>query len=225
MSPSPGPGLATERWHGYACALDRVAVRRYEHDTNPVLRETRVRAATAALVLHAFLLAGVAHAQTTGSISIDAQPVLHLREGKVHGCGVRLTGGAAGKAASSWFDVSFNVFRRGLGIAQSIAYEIRRSEFEGDSRPAMVPVQSTWLKAAEGGARLGENTERRNTLIYTMVMDDVLNLFEALAKGEAIAIGIKHWGQRVDAVYTGAPVLSIDSRQRISSCLEDLGRE
>ena len=184
-----------------------------------------MRAPAVTLFLYAFTLACTAHAQPTASISVDAQPVLHLREGRVQGCGVRLTGGEAGKAASSWFDVSFNVFRRGVGIAQSIAYEIRRSEFEGDSHPSIVPVRSTWLKAAEGSARLGENTERRDTLIYTMVMDDVLVLFEALARGEPLTIGIKRWGQRVDAVYTGAPVLSIESRNRISTCLEDLALE
>lgn len=184
-----------------------------------------MRAAAATLLLFVLTLGCTAHAQTTASISIDAQPVMHLRESKVHGCGVRLTGGAPGKAASSWFDMSFNAFRRGLGIAQAIAYEIKRSEFEGDSRPAIVPVQSTWLKAGAGSTRLGENIERRDTLIYTMVMDDVLRLFEALANGESVTVGIRHWGQRVDAVYTGAPMLSTDSRHRISSCLEALALE
>ena len=153
---------------------------------------------------------------------MEAQPLMHMRDGTVQGCGLRLTGGQPGKQASSWFDVSFNVFRRGLGLAQSIAYEIRRSDYEGDSRPARVPVQSTWLKVSEGSARLGENTERLDTLVYTLVMDDVLALFEAVANGEAVTLGIRRWDQRVDAVYTGAPFLSSDSRHQMSECLAGL---
>lgn len=184
-----------------------------------------MRAAAAVLVVYVFSLASAAHAQNTTAAFIEAQPLIHAQEGRVQGCGVRLTGGEPGKDASSWFDVSFNIFRRGLGIAQSIAYEIRRSELEGDSRPAVVPVQSTWLRAAEGGARLGENSERGERLIYSMLLDDVLVLFEALATGDPITVGIRRWGQRVDAVYVGAPVLSAESRNRISKCLEALSVE
>jgi hypothetical protein len=174
------------------------------------------------LIACALLAAGGAYAQPQASTLMEAQPLMHVRDGKVQGCGLRLTGGEAGKQASSWFDVSFNVFRRGLGLAQSIAYEIRRSDYEGNSRPAKVPVQSTWLKVSDGNTRVGENAERRDTLIYTLVMDDVLALFEAVANGDPVTLGIKRWGQRADAVYTGAPLLSSDSRHRMSACLADL---
>ena len=118
--------------------------------------------------------------------------------------------GPEGPAApvSSWFDVSFNVFKPGPGIAQSIAYEMKHSEYDGDSRPAKVPVRSTWLKVAEGSPQLGENTERSDSLVYTLVMDGVLGLFEAVANGEPVTLGIKRWDQRTDAVYTGTPALS-----------------
>jgi hypothetical protein len=184
-----------------------------------------MRAPILLLALCALDLLSAANAQGTRQLAMEALPVVHVRQGEVHGCGVRLTGGEPGKAASSWFDVSFNVFRRGPGLAQSIAYEIRRSEFEGDSRPAQVPVQSTWLQVAQGTARLGENTERRDTLVYTMVIDEVLALFEALAKGEPVTLGIKRWGQRADAVYSAAPLLSTDSRHQIGVCLADLALE
>jgi hypothetical protein len=38
---------------------------------------------------------------------------------------VRLTGGEPRTPSSSWFDVSFNVYSPGFGLAQSIAYEIK----------------------------------------------------------------------------------------------------
>jgi hypothetical protein len=124
---------------------------------------------------------------------------------------------------SSWFDVSFNVFRRGFGLAQAIVYEIRPSGYEGDARPATVAVQSTWLKATdEGSARLGENTQRRDALVYSLVVDDVLSLFEAVARARPISLGIRRWGQRVDAVYTGVPSLGDDARKQITSCLAGL---
>ena len=170
----------------------------------------------------ALFLGNGAFAQSGPPMPIEAQPLTHVRDGEVQGCGLRLTGGEPGKQTSSWFDVSFNVFRRGLGLAQSIAYEIKRSDYEGDSRPAKVPVQSTWLRISDGATRLGENTEQRDALVYSLVMDDVLAVFEAVARGRAVTLGIKRWGQRVDAVYTGAPFLTDDSRSRMSACLADL---
>ena len=174
------------------------------------------------MIACALLAASAAYAQSLAATLMEAHALMHVRDGRVQGCGLRLTGGEPGKQASSWFDVSFNVFRRGPGLAQSIAYEIRPSGHDGESRPAKVPVQSTWLKVSDGATRLGENRERRDALIYTLVMDDVLALFEAVANGDPVTLGIKRWGQRAGAVYTGAPRLSSDSRHRMSACLADL---
>jgi hypothetical protein len=161
-------------------------------------------------------------ASAAAEIPLAAQPLVHARDGKVQGCGVRLTGGEPGVAASAWFDVSFNVFRRGVALAQSIAYEIKRSSYDGDARPARVAVQSAWLKAPQGAARLGENTERRDTLVYPLVLDDALGLFRALAAGEPLTVGIKRWDQRNAAVYAGKPVLTSEARQEIGNCLARL---
>jgi hypothetical protein len=174
--------------------------------------------ASSVLQLHA--------ADAPRSLPIGAEPLVYERDGMVQGCGVRLTGGDAGRtAASSWFDVSFNVFRRGIALAQSFSYEIRPSGDEGDSTPKRVPVQSTWLSGAEGTVRRGENTEQRESLVYALGLDDALSLFEALAQGRPLRVGIKRWAQREDAVYTGAPELSSESRSRIGECLAGLSLE
>ena len=156
------------------------------------------------------------------AIVVEAQPLTYMRDGTVQGCGVRFTGGEPGTPSSSWFDVSVNVFNRGVGLAQSIAYEIRRSEFDGESRPERVPVRSTWVKTAEGSTRLGESTERRESLIYRLLVDDVLAVFEAVATGQPVTLGIRRWGERVDTVYTATPVLTEDSGARMSTCLASL---
>jgi hypothetical protein len=162
-------------------------------------------------------------AQSAPAIALAAQSLVHQRDGAVLGCGVRLTGGqASATGASTWFDVSFNVFRRGVALAQSTAYEIRKSGYAGDSRPARVPVQSTWLRASGANAKLGENIERRDTLVYTLVLDDALSLFEAVASGRAVSVGIKPFGQPADTVYTGAPELTTETRAQIGDCLARL---
>jgi hypothetical protein len=167
-----------------------------------------------------------ARAQGAPALPLAAQSLVYQRDGAVQGCGVRLTGGEPGASGpSAWFDVSFNVFRRGIALAQSIAYEIRRSGYSGESRPARVPVQSTWLKAADGRARLGENLERRDALVYTLVLDDALSLFEAVGSGRAVSIGIKRWGQATDSVYTGAPELTSETREQIAECLARLAQQ
>jgi hypothetical protein len=167
--------------------------------------------------------AQVALAQDAREFGLAAQSLVYQRDGVVQGCGVRLTGGEPNASApSSWLDVSFNVFRRGVALAQAIAYEIGRSEYAGDSRPSSVPIQSTWLKPAEGKARLGENSERRESLVYPLGLDDALALFQAVAQNEPVIIGVKRWGQRTDSVYTGKAVLDSDTRARIGECLTSL---
>ena len=158
-------------------------------------------------------------------VPIAAQPLVHERDGAVQGCGARLTGGEARQAGpSAWFDVSFNVFRDGVALAQSYAYELKPSYYEGEARPARVPVQSAWLKAPQRSTRLGENTERRDTLVYRLVLDDAVALFQALAAGDTVTIGIKRWDQASASVYAGKPELSEQGRQEIADCLTRLTR-
>ncbi len=177
--------------------------------------------ARSALLVCALCAAAAAHAQSALSIPVEARPLTHMRGGAIQGCGVRLTGGEPGPAVSVWFDVSFNIFTRGPGIAQAIAYEIKRSE-DGESAPTQVPVQSAWLKAAQGNTRVGERAERTDALVYTLLAEDVLALFEALANEQPLTLGVRRWGQRTDSVYTATPVLTGDSRRRISACLARL---
>ena len=180
--------------------------------------------ACSALLIGALCVGGAAHAQNSPAIPIEADSIMHLHGEVIQGCGVRLTGGELGSEVSSWFDVSFNIFARGLGVAQSIGYEIRQSG-DGQSAPVRVPIQTTWLSASEGPVRVGENTERSLVLIYTLLIDDVLLLFEAIAKEQPLTLGIRRWGQRSDSVYTATPVLPGDARSRISACLARLELE
>ena len=154
-------------------------------------------------------------------VAIEAQPITHVRGGSVQGCGVRLTGGQPGLPASSWFDVSLNIFERGVGLAQSIAYELRRSEV-GESRPTRVPLQTTWVAPEGRNARVGENSERKDSLIYAILLDDMLALFEAVASEAPLTLGVRRWDQREDIVYTGSAVLTSDARQKMSTCLSAL---
>lgn len=163
-----------------------------------------------------------AAAQSATAMPVAAHALTHAREGQVQGCGLRLTGGAAGRAASSWFDVSFNVFARGIGLAQSIAYELTRSEFDGEARPARVPVRSTWVQTAAESPRRGENLERRDTLIYTLLAEDVLALFEAAAESRSVTLGIRRWGEREDAVYRTKLELDEGVRSELHACLSRL---
>jgi hypothetical protein len=179
---------------------------------------------TARAVLIVTLLSGTcsAAAQLGKPLTIEARTLTHTRDGQVAGCGLRFTGGEARSPVSSWFDVSLNVFRRGIAIAQSIAYDIRRSELEGDTVPAIAPVESTWLRPGEGIARRGENSERTASLIYTLVPDDAVEVFEAVAKGEPVTVAIKRWTEPSETIYTGPASMDDQSRRDMSACLAEL---
>jgi len=74
------------------------------------------------LLACALCLSSIARAQNGPAVPIHAEPLTYESDGFVQGCGVRLTGGEpAVGGASSWFDVSFSVFRRGIGITEPLA--------------------------------------------------------------------------------------------------------
>jgi len=179
---------------------------------------------TSLQLIAAMLLYGTcsAAAQPVKPLAIEARTLTHTGGGQVQGCGLRLTGGEARSPVSSWFDVSVNVFRHGIAIAQSIAYDMRRSDLGGDSQPATAPVESTWVRAGEGIARRGENMERGQSLIYTLVPDDVVEVFEAVARGKPVSVGIKRWGEPIDIVYSGSASMDDDSREHMSACLAEI---
>jgi hypothetical protein len=181
---------------------------------------SRVRSAGITLLLLAAL---PGHVLAQDALPMSAESLVHERAGVLVGCGIRVTGGsAAPRAASSWFDVSVNVFRRGFAVAQAIAYEMPRSTFDVEARPAQVPIQSAWIAAGEGSAKLGESAERQASLIYTLAMDDAISVFDAAARGSPLTLGIKRWGQRSASVHGGAATLTHESRDRIAACLARL---
>lgn len=155
-------------------------------------------------------------------MALVAQPLTHVREGQVQGCGLRVTGGEAGRAASWWFDVSINVFGAGGSLVQAIVYGIKASEYDGEARPARIPVRSAWISAGAGGTRRGENVERKDTLVYSLLGEDALALFAALADGRTIAVGIRRWGEPEESVHKGAPVLDESARAEVAACLGSL---
>ena len=156
-------------------------------------------------------------------MALAAQPLTHVRDGRVQGCGLRLTGGEAARTASSWFDVSVNVFGAG-SLVHAIVYELKPSE-DGEARPARVPVRSTWISAGEGSTRRGENFERSDALVYRLLTEHALTLFQALAEGRNITVGIRRWGEVEDRVHTGAPVLDERERTEIGACLGRLSSD
>jgi hypothetical protein len=156
------------------------------------------------------------------ALPMAAESLVHERNGTVIGCGIRVTGGKPEpRSASSWFDVSVNVFRQGIALAQALAYEMPRSD-AGESRPARVPVQTAWINAGSGSAKLGENAERQDSLVYSVALDDAISLFDAAARGAPLTLGIKRWGQRNASVHAGTATLSSESREQIAACVTRL---
>lgn len=154
------------------------------------------------------------------SLPLAAEALVHEREGAVIGCGIRVTGGKSEqRRASSWFDVSVNVFRRGIALAQAVAYELPQSPGTGESRPARVPVQSASIGLDGGSAKLGENSERQDSLVYALAIDEAISLFEAAGRGSPLRVGVKRWSERTASVHVGPAPLDADARERMADCV------
>ena len=164
-------------------------------------------------------------AQNAAEVPLGTEALRYADGDAVQGCGIRLTGGEPrAKGSSSWFDVSFNVYRRGIVIVQAIGYEIPQAQYDTESRPERVAMQRAWLKAEAAGGitRIGENIAVRDSVIYTVTVDEAASLFAAVAKGQRLAVGIKRWGQAQETVYIGALSLDDSTRRQIRACLEAL---
>ena len=186
-----------------------------QRDADPQMNTT-----LASIALMLLTAAGGALAQN--ALPIAAESIVHERDGLVVGCGVRVTGGRpAARESSLWFDVSFNVFRGGVALAQAVAYEMPRSD-AGDSRPSRVPVQSAWIAAGPASPKLGENAERKESLVYSLAFDDAVSLFDAAAQGMPLRLGLKTWGQQNASVHEGIPSLHAEARDRIADCVARL---
>ena len=177
-----------------------------------------------AVAFAAWVLTSAA-AEKPAAIQFGTEPLTHSRDGRVEGCGVRLTGGDAPAAGPSrWLDVSLNVFRRGVGVVQAITYEMPRSRYDSESRPERVGIQRVWLKPDEeaGSTRLGENTEARDTLVYTVTLDEAAGLFRSVAGGRRLQVGLRAWGRPRETVYAGSVEMDENTRAQLETCMAAL---
>jgi hypothetical protein len=69
---------------------------------------------------------------------------------------------------------------------------------------------------------VAENPERSDTLIWRLLLDDAVALFQALASGDTITVGIKRWDQPIASVYAGTPALTDEDRRALAECLARL---
>jgi hypothetical protein len=163
--------------------------------------------------------------QESTPLVIGAQALRHGDAAGMEGCGVRLNGGRVNvKRASYWFDVSVNVYAAGHALVQAIQYSIDPPAFDVRTPPERTMLQSAWIRVDRrvANTRMGENRERRDAVIYAIDLEEARALFEGLAHGQAIAIGIKRWGDPEAAVYVGTPELNGDTLSDLGSCLDAL---
>ena len=177
---------------------------------------------TSVVVLFVLALAAAPPGAGAAELPLVADALTHERAGRTEACGIRITGGSAGpKAASVWVDLSVNVWASGAALVQAIAYEMPPSTYDKETRPVRVPIQRAWVKPrdAPGSTRLGENLEARDGLVYRITLDDATRLFEAIATGKPLAIGMRPWGVRREWVFEGAAQLSGAARDSLRACL------
>ncbi len=125
---------------------------------------------------------------------------------------------------SIWLDVSFNVYRSGLALVQALAYTIPASTLDGEARPRRLAVQRAWVQQEEGRGvtRAGENTERREMLVYALTLEDVGALFEAVSTGRPLTLAVTPWDERRETILKGVAALSDKNRADTTACLEAL---
>jgi hypothetical protein len=179
----------------------------------------------ALLLLSAGSAALAASGAAESDLPLAATALVYANAGKTEGCGIRITGGRpASRGRSIWIDVSLNVYTNGAGVVQAIAYALAPSAYEGENRPERVSMQRAWVKPRESIAstRLGENVEARDSVVYAVTLDEAGRLFQAVATGQALVIGLRAWDEPREWTFSGTAELTGDARADIGACLASL---
>lgn len=165
------------------------------------------------------------HAQSTESVSMTGQALVHQKQDSIEGCGMRFTTRPDVEAPDARaFEVIANVFRSGRAGVK-LAYpgapvQVRRA---GATRS----IESGWLAApyaerAEPVAGGFLPSDGGSAVVYSASFAAVMAVLRAQAANVAITVALRSGGESAERVYAGRVAMEADEALRLSQCLRDM---
>jgi hypothetical protein len=168
-----------------------------------------------------------AYPQNADETRIDGQPLIYVKDGHIHGCGVRFIGFQLGtdSIARSW-DISVNFYADGFAAVKGMSYELDARRLGTSDPPRVMPIQSAWVKAPNepapqplSGAHDGEDSGSK---IYAVSFDAAVKVFLATIAQEEMMLGIRRKGENGERIAFGRVNLSEAERRQLDQCVREL---
>jgi hypothetical protein len=183
---------------------------------------------TAGLLFGALIfLALHAYGQNADPVRIDGQPLIYLKEGMTHGCGIRFIGfRIVGNGVANSWDVSVNLYVDGPAMVKGMSYDFNVDQVGTGAKPRPVPIDNAWVKAPNeaapqplSGVHDGQDVGSK---IYAILPNSAARLITATLARETIMLGVQRKGDRSDRIAFGQVNLTDAEVKQVDQCLREL---
>lgn len=172
----------------------------------------------------------VVHAGTIYPAEFSGQPLIYQREGKIHGCGVRVVGVSEFSTASDVVrivDASFALYAEGMNLIKA-GISITTGASISSAKPNIKPLRpaSFWLRK-EGGnptapqeGKFLRSPEDPNFLLYAIPSKAFASLSEVIYGEVELQVGVRPEKGSIDWVLSGKLSMSEADIRRFHECLQ-----
>ena len=188
------------------------------------MKKPSLLAARLLFLLATSITALTATAQSVHPVAMAGQPLVYIKDGNIHSCGIRVMGvEVSNLAVISTIDMSFNLEKSGQGL-------VKFASGDGDiikGKPAKRnKLSGAWIKAPGDKATTPKSKvipgEDGFSILYLTDVRSVIGLFEAQEAGKPLNIGIKKLGESHEKIYAGVAKMDDKEQQQVRQCIREL---
>jgi len=169
---------------------------------------------------------------TVEQATVIAEPQMQIKDGAIQGCGYRLKSipqSLVGLTSVIVLDTSFNIYAEGMVLLKGGAVRIDvKAGAPGKAENRQ--IASFWMKAQGEKPTKALNGkvipgETQGYLLYGESIAAVAKLFDSVADGTPLTIGVRVKGEGIDRIYSGIAQLSEQDRAQGAQCLDELVKQ
>lgn len=163
---------------------------------------------------------------------ISGQPLQYMKDGRIHGCGIRLVGIVEPTDPSriEGFDVSLNLYDSGIALIKGGGFLTTAAGMTsghknlGGRKPDSLWLKAPGSKATEpiSGEVLPAEDPLEAVMYGTSDFDAVRALWEAIMGATPLQVGIRFPQEPVDRIYQGVASLNNTELAQIRDCFSEL---
>lgn len=178
-------------------------------------------------------LACPASAGSMFEATILGKPDIHLRDGNLSVCGMRILAventEPSDAASRNVVDSSFYVGLSGGLVKGTHTKPTPKDIANKEFTPVNLPIKNFWFKAPGHTATQPTtgllDSETKNALFYATSLDSAFGLLGAVASGKTIQIGFQESGASVSSILYGTVEISAGDLNQLDLCIQELSAQ